>query len=297
MARLRHKLSEGPPAPERGVRAQKHRLLLETAMTLIRTAGHVPTVAEVAQRCGVSRATAYRYFPSRSALIVAVMDATLGPVRRFASQHSDGPSRVRDVFENTFPRFREYEAQMRAAVQLSLEHWAKERAGLLEEQPFKRGFRVRIMEDAIAPMASLLPPADLLRLHQALTVIYGIETWVILKDIWGLSDRGVENIALWMADALVMAALAESSPKTSAASPAGGARTPKGNGSIGQRIASSIGRALEGPNERSVKQPGGPSAKRSSERSAVQSGGPSAKRSSVRSAKGSAKRAVKGAVC
>ncbi len=210
MARLRHKLSEGPPAPERGVRAQKHRLLLDTAMALIQTAGHVPTVAEVAQRCGVSRATAYRYFPSRGALIVAVMDATLGPVRRFASLHLDGPSRVRDVFENTFPRFRQYEAQMRAAVQLSLEHWAKERAGLLEEQPFRRGFRVRIMEDAIAPMAARLSPSEHLRLHQALTVIYGIETWVILKDIWGLSDRAVEKTALWMADAVVNAALAES---------------------------------------------------------------------------------------
>ncbi len=210
MARLRHKLSEGPPVPERGARAQKHRLLLETAIALIQTAGHVPTVAEVAQRCGVSRATAYRYFPSRGALIVAVMDASLGPVRKFASRHPDGPSRVRDVFENTFPRFREYEAQMRAAVQLSLEHWAKERAGLLEEQPFKRGFRVRIMEDAIAPMAARLSPAHHVRLHQALTVIYGIETWVILKDIWGLSDRAVEKTALWMADALVNAALAES---------------------------------------------------------------------------------------
>ena len=232
MARLRHKLSEGPPAPERGVRAQKHRLLLDTAMTLIRTAGHVPTVAEVAERCGVSRATAYRYFPSRSALIVAVMDATLGPVRNFASQHTDGPSRVRDVFENTFPRFREYEAQMRAAVQLSLEHWAKERAGLLEEQPFKRGFRVRIMEDAIAPMAAQLSPAEHLRLHQSLTVIYGIESWLILKDIWGLSDRSVENIALWMADALVKAALAESRSAASAARPATAVSKRAAKGSV-----------------------------------------------------------------
>jgi hypothetical protein len=126
---------------------------------------------------------------------------------------------VRDVFENTFPRFREYEAQMRAAVQLSLEHWAKERAGLLEEQPFRRGFRVGIMEDAIAPMAEQLSPADHSRLHQALTVIYGIEAWMILKDIWGLSDRGVEKVALWMADALIKVALAESLPASAAGSP------------------------------------------------------------------------------
>ena len=202
-----HNLSEAPLAPLRGVRAATHRLLLSTAMQLIREAGHVPAVAEVARRCGVSRATAYRYFPSRSALIVAVMDESLGPVRRFSSKHPDGPRRVREVFEKTFPRFRDFEAQMRAAVQLSLEHWARERAGALDEERFRRGFRVRIMGDAIAPMASQLSASQLRRLHQALTVVYGIETWVILKDIWGLSDRSVEQVALWMVDALVGAAL------------------------------------------------------------------------------------------
>jgi hypothetical protein len=45
------------------------------------------------------------------------------------------------------------------------------------------------------------------RLHRALSVVYGIEPYVILKDIWGLSDREVERIALWMADALIEAAL------------------------------------------------------------------------------------------
>ena len=45
------------------------------------------------------------------------------------------------------------------------------------------------------------------RLHRALSVVYGIEPYVMLKDIWGLPDREVERIALWMADALVDAAL------------------------------------------------------------------------------------------
>jgi hypothetical protein len=45
------------------------------------------------------------------------------------------------------------------------------------------------------------------KLHRALSVVYGIEPYVILKDIWGLPDREVERIALWMADALIDAAL------------------------------------------------------------------------------------------
>jgi hypothetical protein len=55
----------------------------------------------------------------------------------------------------------------------------------------------------------LMRPAVRDRLHRALSVVYGIEPYVILKDIWGLADREVERTALWMADALIDAALRE----------------------------------------------------------------------------------------
>jgi AcrR family transcriptional regulator len=209
MARLKHKPSKPPEPPERGVKAATFKALLDTAMALIRQDGHIPSVAEVAVRSRVSRATAYRYFPSRSALITAVIDSSLGPVRTFASDNADGRARVHELFRQTFPRFQEFEPQLRAAAQLSLEQWALERAGLLEEEPYRRGHRVGILDHAIAPLAPLLPGALRARLHRALSVVYGIEPYVILKDIWGLPDREVERIALWMADALIDAALRE----------------------------------------------------------------------------------------
>lgn len=198
-----------PPAPERGVKAATFKLLLDTAMGLIREAGHIPSVAEVAVRSRVSRATAYRYFPSRSALVTAVIESSLGPVRSLSSDLPDGRARVHELFEETFPRFKEFEPQLRAAAQLSLEQWALERAGLLEEEPYRRGHRIRILEHALAPFAPQLEPSVLKRLHHALSVVYGIEPFVILKDIWGLPDREVERVALWMADALIDAALRE----------------------------------------------------------------------------------------
>jgi AcrR family transcriptional regulator len=209
MARLKHKLSEPPVPPARGVKAATFRLLLDTAMDIIQQRGHIPSVAEVAVRSGVSRATAYRYFASRSALVTAVIDSSLGPVRALASDNPSGRERVRELFEQTFPRFKEFEPQMRAAAQLSLEQSQLERAGLLEEEPYRRGHRVRILEHAIEPLAHLLRPALRDRLHHALSVVYGIEPYVILKDIWGLPDREVERTALWMADALIDAALRE----------------------------------------------------------------------------------------
>src|SRR6478609_174847 len=133
MARLKYKLTEPPTPPARGVKAETFRLLLDGAMAIIQESGHVPSVAEVAVRTGVSRATAYRYFTSRSALVTAVIDRSL------ASDNPNGRERVHELFLETFPRFKEFEPQMRAAAQLSLEHWALERAGLLTEEPYRRG--------------------------------------------------------------------------------------------------------------------------------------------------------------
>jgi AcrR family transcriptional regulator len=207
MPQARLRISEAPAPPERGVKAATFRLLLDTAMALIRSEGRVPSVAEVALHAKVSRATAYRYFPSRSALTTAVIDSSLGPVRRFSDDGLAGRERLHQLFKKTFPRFKEFEAPLRAAAQLSLEQWALERAGILEEEPYRRGHRIGILEHALAPLVGGMTPAVRGRLHRALSVVYGIEPYVVLKDIWGLGDREVERIALWMADALVDAAL------------------------------------------------------------------------------------------
>ncbi|MEP7056549.1 MAG: helix-turn-helix domain-containing protein [Caldimonas sp.] len=209
MSRLKHAPTAAPEPPERGVKAATFRLLLATAMEQIRQDGHIPSIAEVAVRSKVSRATTYRYFPSRSALITAVIEASLGPVRTFASDSHSGRERIHELFKQTFPRFKEFEPQLRAAAQLALEQGALERAGLLEEEPYRRGHRIRILEHALAPLAPQLPSAGRDRLHKALSVVYGIEPYVILKDIWGLADREVERVAVWMADALIDAALRE----------------------------------------------------------------------------------------
>ena len=209
MARLKHKLSEPPVPPERGVKAATFRLLLDTAMDIIRQSGHIPSVAEAAARSKVSRATAYRYFPSRSALITAVIDSSLGPVRKLASDNPNGRERVHELFLQTFPRFKEFEPHMRAALQLSLEHESLERVELLEEPRYRRGFRRGLLERAASPLRQQLGRRRYDRLMKALSIVYGIEPYVVLKDIWGSRDREVEEIAGWMVDAMIEAALRE----------------------------------------------------------------------------------------
>ena len=194
--------------PDNDAKARTQRKLLAAAMQLVRR-GRTPAVAEVALTAGVSRATAYRYFESRSKLVSAVIGEGLAPVRRTRTVASDGPQALRELFEKTFPLFKENERHMRAALQLALEHESLERAGLLEEEAFRRGHRRDILARTAAPLRPSLGEDGFDRLLKALSIIYGIEIYVVLKDIWGASNREVEAIARWMLEAIVAAALAE----------------------------------------------------------------------------------------
>jgi AcrR family transcriptional regulator len=209
---MRYVVTSVPKAPSGGPRARTYLALLEAAMELIRT-GIMPSVAQVAARADVSRATAYRYFPSRSKLIAAVVDASLGPVRTTASRHEGGRERVMELFDHTFPRFKEYETEMRAALQLALEHRALERAGMLEEEPYRRGHRVRILAQALSPFEGQIPKPLIRRLHRALSTIYGYEAYLVLKDIWNAPDREVEATVRWMAKALIDATINEATER------------------------------------------------------------------------------------
>jgi AcrR family transcriptional regulator len=192
----------------KGHRGRVFNRLLAEAVVLVRR-GRIPSVAEVAKSAGVSRATAYRYFPSRSKLVSAVIAEALAPVRRAVPQQGDAKRRLRELVDRTYSRFREYEPHMRAGLQLALEHQSLEAAGLLEEEPFRRGQRTEILATTIAPLKDKLAPRTYKRLVQALAVVYGIEPMVILKDICKAGDRETEAVVRWMMDAMVDAALRE----------------------------------------------------------------------------------------
>jgi len=189
-----------------GPKGRTRQLLLEHASILLGQ-GQIASVAEVAQHAGVSRATAYRYFPTRGKMISAVVDFSLGPARRVSPSITDGRARIEELFRQTFPRFLEYEPQLRAALQVSLSDMALERAGKLTDEPYRRGNRIDILSDAARPLKAQLRKGGFDRLVRALSVVYGIESYVVLRDIWGARDKEVRAIVGWIATALVEAAL------------------------------------------------------------------------------------------
>ena len=195
--------------PARGARARTRRLMLDTATRMMQ-AGDTPSVTSVAEAAGVSRATAYRCFPSQAALVGAVVDEALGPILSWTPQSDDASERITDLLELSLPRINEFEATFKAALKLTLEQWAEQRSGAASsEPPFRRGHRVQLLQHAIAPLNGVLTKPQFTRLARALSLVYGLEVLIVLKDLWGLKAREVQSVATWAGRALVNAALAE----------------------------------------------------------------------------------------
>jgi AcrR family transcriptional regulator len=205
---------EAERGPKGGPRARTGLLMLETAIRLMQS-GATPSVSEVAEAAGVSRATAYRYFPSQAALVGAVVDEGLGPILTWASTSRDPARRVAELIDTGLPRIEAFEATFKAALKLSLDQWARGRAGTLGEEPeFKRGHRIDLLRDALLPLKGKLPPKKFERLAQALSLVFGVEVLTVLKDIWGLDGQETQSVAQWAASALVRAALEEDADPT-----------------------------------------------------------------------------------
>ena len=102
---------EAASMPATGVRARTRKLLLGTAMQLMQS-GRVPSVTDVAEAAEVSRATAYRYFPTQAALVQAAVGEALGPILGWRSDSEDAEQRVEDLLAFAYPRIDEYEATL-----------------------------------------------------------------------------------------------------------------------------------------------------------------------------------------
>ena len=186
------------------------KILLDAAQQLMGQ-GITPSVAELAEHAQVSRATAYRYFPSQSALIAAVVDESLGPILAWESSADDAGARVDSCCASPTRAWR----RERRCASRSRCNSTRASAGRAGNEPrLVRGHRVDILKRAIAPLAGALTPAQQERVAQALSLVYGTEVFLVLKDIWRLDLPEVTEVARWTAQAIIRQALADAGAAT-----------------------------------------------------------------------------------
>jgi AcrR family transcriptional regulator len=196
--------------PLSGPKQRTMRLLREAARELLRTGGPL-TVPAAAELAGVSRATAYRYFPNNDAVVLhATMSLADDPLTDtdWAPSSSPSPSelgaRAADLVRATAGWAFDHETELRTMLRLSL---SPER----EDQEPRRGLtnRGRWISSLLQGLPEDVPPAARDRLAAALIPLFGSDAVVWTTDIAQLPrDEAIELLA-WMAQALVAATLAD----------------------------------------------------------------------------------------
>jgi AcrR family transcriptional regulator len=180
--------------------------LVAATRALIESGTPSPTVEQAAERASVSRTTAYRYFPSQTALLIAA-HPEITTTSLLPEEPGDDPAiRLDHAVARFIDLVLETEAQQRTMLRLSLE------PGRDHDLPLRQGRAIGWFADALAPLEPQLGKAAIRRLAVAIRSATGIEAFVWLTDIAGLSRPKAAKQLRWTAQALLAHALAEGPP-------------------------------------------------------------------------------------
>jgi AcrR family transcriptional regulator len=185
-------------------KARTREALVDAAITLVRK-GEAFAVGDVADLAGVSRTTAYNYFPTIEALyaqaVLAFITRNDYPdfYERFGDTH-DVAARVRAVVETNDASIERHEQLYRGVLRVSVD------ASRDADVPHRPRFRPRWFADALEPLRERLDPDRFERLVNALCLCAGVEAHVTLRDVCGLSPDDALRTKLWAAQALLQAA-------------------------------------------------------------------------------------------
>ena len=190
-----------------GRRRQKLRTrqaLIGAARDLIAARG-TPTVEQAADAAGISRATAYRYFPNQRDMLIAAHPEIEATSLLGSDPPQDVGARLDRVVDALTRMLIDNEPQLRTTLRLSLESDGHHRERLI----LRQGRVIGWLDEALRPLRGSLPTAKVRRLVYAIRCAVGIEALVWLCDVGGLSRREAVKLMRWSSRGLLRAALAE----------------------------------------------------------------------------------------
>jgi AcrR family transcriptional regulator len=183
--------------------------LIAAARTLVEE-GAAPTVEQVAERAGISRTTAYRYFPNQRSLLVAAHPETAATTLLTDGLSSDPQERLDAVATRFIQLIIDTEAAQRTMLRFSLDPEPRQRGRL----PLRQGRAIGWITEALQPLNGRLTDEEIHRLALAVRSAIGVEALVWLTDIGGLSREEAADTMRWSAQSLLSAALTTGPPAT-----------------------------------------------------------------------------------
>ncbi|XVU30460.1 TetR/AcrR family transcriptional regulator [Actinoplanes sp. CA-054009] len=171
---------------------------LVAATRALLEAGLTPKVEDAAAHAGISRTTAYRYFPSQRSLLQA---AHLWPESLLPPDPPADPRERLDAVVSAFTAYNfTWEPQLRTSLRLSLEPAA-------DQPPMRQGRAIGWIAEALTPLRETHPHVDIQRLAVAIRSATGIETLIWLTDIAGYTHTQAAATVQATARALLDAAI------------------------------------------------------------------------------------------
>jgi len=202
------------PSPYDPRANQKNRTraaIVDAAISLL-AKGTRPTVAEAAVEAKVSRATAYRYFPTQESLLIEA--AAIGPVdaieRLLAEQAgTDVRSHFLELQSALNALMLREEGAMRMALRAYLDAWFAREDKAEKSPDVREGRRTRWISATLRPALDAVSVERARRLSAGLALTMGIESLVVMKDVCRLSDDEAHETLQWVAETLLDAVLAD----------------------------------------------------------------------------------------
>jgi AcrR family transcriptional regulator len=219
-------MSSSPRTHERVAQKLRTRqALLDAARDLVDN-GATPTVAEAADAAMVSRATAYRYFPSQEALLVEVPLQTDVPTPQSLFGGRTAPTEAEDraalVHNAMYDHIRERDVQFRLFLRNALLRSLDPEPA---DEPLRRAGRLELLDAALRPLEDELDGEQLSRLKAALSILIGTEATIVLRDVLRLDHDQAREAGEWAVRYMIRAARHPATGDTDTPPPKAGTRT------------------------------------------------------------------------
>ena len=198
-----------PEDPRANQKARTRAAIIAAAQELQRQ-GTEPTVEQAAEQARVSRATAYRYFPTKEALLVELSDMVPDAAHvdaLLADAAADDIEERLLLLIDTFDGIvLAEEEHFRTFTRVAMDTWLRGHRNGDDAPVVRERRRMRWLEAVLAPLDEL-PPEGKRLLQAALALTLGAEAIITMKDVCRLDNDETLAVLRWAATALLRAAL------------------------------------------------------------------------------------------
>ena len=197
-----------PEDPRANQKARTRAAIIAAAQELQRQ-GTEPTVEQAAEQARVSRATAYRYFPTKEALLVELSDMVPDAAHVDALLANPAADDIEErllLLIDTFDGIvLAEEEHFRTFTRVAMDTWLRSHRNGDDAPVVREGRRMRWLETVLAPLE--LPPERKRLLQAALALTLGAEAIITMKDVCRLDNDETLAVLRWAATAILRAAL------------------------------------------------------------------------------------------